>query len=283
MTYKNLFGDDAPAPVATRSNLFGEVKKENVVLKDIEVWVSGKSNIQTKAKRIEFILNGVDVATITPMCINEIGQHTIGESTLASKCIENVVTEFSELKPYLDEPKQCLLSAVTLIEGDSKPKGFKAFLSLLSAEPKMDPAVLRKEVKGWADKSLTLMQNCVRLRLNPFIEGLGDATYTVNDIAKDIDDAVNTLDYVHERSTDPVTKDLALRRKEMFVKSHVLMQLNQSQLQKMTLVCEQNKAFLTELEMNIIPVIENVMRTAVIDGVNGVGLGDIAAKMKGIL
>lgn len=276
-----MFGSES-APVATRTNLFGEIKKENEGLNDIQDWLKANPQIKTAPGRIQFIMNGVKVNSIALPEVTKIGEFTVGESTMASECIEKIVTEFANLKPYLDEPKSSLRRAVELIEKETKPKGFLGLIGWKSS-PALTPEELRKEVKGWVDSAVSKMTNCVTYRLNPFIDGLNDAIYYVDGFAKNIDDAINTLDYVNQRSQDGLVKDLALRRKEMFNKSAVLMQLNKGQLQQMNVVCEKNKAFLTELTMTIVPVIENVMRSAVIGDVGNDGLGDIANKMKGLL
>lgn len=287
MTYKNMFGGQAstPAPVAPAptmsraASMFGE-KPKNTSAQDIEDWKLANSHIQTPAGRILFNLHGVEVKNMTSSNINDIGVHTIGESTMASDCIENVVTMYADMKPFMEEPKTLILEATALIDRSSKRKGVLGFLSGFK-QPKLTPEELRRDVKRLVDSAETQMENCVKYRLNPFIEGLADANYYVTKLMQEIDEAVNTLEYVHQRSTDATIKDLALRRKEMFVKSSALMLLNKGQLDQMNRVCEKNKAFHTELTMTIIPLLENVMRSAVLGGEDS--MDEIADKMKGLL
>lgn len=275
----------ANEPVVAKANLFGVSKGDNDATKDIKDWLVGK-NIKTTANRIHFILNGQGVSNIQAATISEIGQHHISESAESNRCVDNVVGEFALLKPYLDEPKTLILGAVSLIEGKDTSSGLKGFLTHLglSKKPDRDWPQIRKEIKQYTDLALSLMKNCIQYRVEPFISGLNDAKYYLEKISTDLDNAVNTLDYVVERVTDPMIQDLARRRKEMFAKAFSLMQLNIGQLDSMTSICEKSKAFATELEITIVPIIENVMRSSVIDDVDGnANINSISDKLKAIL
>lgn len=265
---------------AQKTNLFGEAKSDNASLTKIESWRIGK-DIKTSANRINFILGGIDVSKISSMQISDIGSHQVSEATEANRCVDRVVQEFAELKPHLEQPKTMLLGAIGAIEGGNQSPGF---LSFFRRKEPTDWKVMHSKVKDGCDEALRLTKNCVKYRLNPFIEGLDAAKEVLNSIIEQLDNTINALNFVIDTVQDPLIQDLARRRKEMFAKSLALQQLNKGQIDTMTLSCEKNKAFEQELEMNIIPLIENVLRTAAIDDGQGQkSLNDISTKLKGIL
>lgn len=280
LDYKAMFDN---IPSKKRTNLFGEEKVEDATLADIQAYVKSLAfNFDGKvsANRINFVLNGIKGSNVTAGQINTVGQTVIEEATLASKSVDKVVTEFADLKPHLEKPKSLVLDAVKLIDSAS-PK--KSFFSFLRPEMTIDLTSLRTQVKHKLEEANEAMNKCLEYRLDPFISGLGDAKYYLGRISQDLDQCCAALEYVQARTSDDIIKDLAQRRKEMFTKSLVLMNMNKGQLDSMQLICEKNKAFATEIEMTILPVIENVIRQAVINDVGGTSLNEISNKLKELI
>lgn len=258
-------------------NLFGEVKKQDA-LEDIQNWCS-LHNVKTTAKRINYILNGISPDKITPTQVSDIGAHHVAEATEANRCVDVVVSNFSELKKRLDEPKTHILEAIRQIEGEDKPRGVFSFLR--SSKQPRDIDTIRKEVKRNTEKAVALYRNLVQYHLDPFLDGIATANKTLDAIYEDIVNTMNTLDYIVDRSKDDMVKDLIYRRQEMFMKSQSLMVMNRGQMTNMEDICRQNKTFLEELELTVIPVVENVLRNALIKGDDS--LDDISAALKRLL
>jgi hypothetical protein len=297
MGYSKLF-DAAPvvspkvaAPVVSRSgmfegtamktNLFREERKLVTTIADIETWQTTKPHMTTTANRINFVLSGLDVKKLQATNISDIGGHQVEEATEANNCVDQVVNDFAQLKEALEEPKNLILRAVDIIENASKPL---SFLEKFKGVKRDDWIQVRTSVKNLIDQANDLMKSGTKYHINPFIEGLGDASYYLVKIIEELNNTINALDYVYECCPDPMVKDLALRRKEMFTKSFALMQMNKGQVDQMTLFCEKNKHFATELEMTIKPLIENILRTALISDTDGeTALKEIQLKLKGIL
>lgn len=274
MSYKSMFGD------AKKTNLFGEAKTEDVVMKDIEAWRDSKG-VKTPAGKIKFAINGLDVSKMTPADITIIGEHHVNEATEANRCVDQVVSDYAAMKHELEGPKSLILRAVQRIEEASRPQGF---FSRLAGAKTVDWAGLRSDVNTEVSDAHTEMKKVVKWHLEPFIAGLEDAKFYLGKISEDLDNTINALDYIVDRSSDQIVQDLARRRKEMFAKSLQLMQLNKGQLDSMNGVCEQNRHFATELEMTMLPLIQNVMRSSVIDNKSGEdAMKDIQSKLKGIL
>lgn len=265
--YGSLFGSE-PVPVDP--------------LADIKDWLNTVST-KTTAKRINYILNGVQPDKMKPSDVSDIGHFNIAEATEANKCVDRVVTDFAALKDALEPPKQLILEAVALIERDSKAKGLSGFLSFLkgSSAREMTPAEVRTEVKYKTSKALGQFKVKESYQLKPFIEGLESAKEILERIDTNLNDTIFALNYLSDRCKDPVLKDLVIRRQQMFVKSYALMKLNAGQLDDMEKVCKQNQTFIEELESTVIPIIENVIRSAVIGSKDG--LDDISNALKGIL
>lgn len=262
--YSGMFGSD-PAPVDP--------------LADIKDWLNTVS-CKTSAKRINYILNAIQPVNLKPSDIGIIGDFNIAEATEANKCVDQVVTDFAALKDALEPPKQLILEALALIEGDSKPKGFLDRL-IGSKGVKPDLMSIRMQVKEKTTKALESFKMKESYQLDPFIEGLEEAKKIMDRILNNLTDTIHSLNYLEYQVQDPVLKDLVIRRKQMFVKSYSLLLLNKTQLDTMEKVCDDNKAFVEELESTVIPIIENVIRSAVISGKDG--LQDISTALKGIL
>ena len=288
MGYSKLFDT---APVVSRAgmfggtvmktNLFGEAKKEDTTIRDIEAWRATKPPMETTANRINFVLRGQDVKTLKTTDISDVGGHQVEEATEANKCVDQVVTDFAELKEALNEPKNLLLKAVEMIENASKPL---SFMEKLKGVKRDDWSYVRTSVKSLIDQAKDLMKSGTKYHINPFIEGLCDAAYHIGKISDDLNNSINALDYVYDRADDAMVKDLALRRKEMFTKSFALMQMNKGQVDQMNLFCENNKQFGIELELTIKPLIENILRTSLISDTDGeTAMKEIQTKLKGIL
>jgi hypothetical protein len=260
------------------SGMFGAESAPIDPLADIKDWLNAVST-KTTAKRINYILNSIQPINLKPSDVGVIGDFNIAEATEANKCVDQVVTDFAALKDALEPPKMLILEALALIEGDSKAKGFIGFLR----RPKRhsSPAEIRDEVKIRLTKALEMFRIKEQYQLNPFIEGLREAKRTMERIDNNLNDTIFALNYLTDRCKDPVLKDLVIRRQQMFVKSYALMKLNAGQLDDMEKVCKQNQTFIEELESTVIPIIENVIRSAVISGKDG--LQDISTALKGIL
>jgi len=277
--YASMFGTE-PAHV-TKSNLFGDTSQPVDRTAEIEAWRVSKGPMETSAKRINFILNGVDVKSLALSNIGDVGGHQVEEATECNKCVDAVVTDFAALKEALAEPKNLILDAVRFIEDAAKPLGL---IEKFKGAKRPDMRTVRAMVKDNVDKANDLMISGTKYHIDPFIEGLGDALATINAIAKDLNNSINALDYVAECCPDKTVQDFALRRKEMFTKSLALMGMNRSQVDQMTLTCQKNKNFGIELTNVIKPLIENIMRTAIIsDSDDAEAMKQMQLKLKGIL
>lgn len=270
MSYSNLFANH-PVP----SGYGGE--KTTSSIQDIESWLRGK-DIKTTAKRIDFILNGVSIDKIGVTQISDVGEHHVNEASEANRCVDRVVTDFAELKVMLDEPKTLILEALEIIEGKTKHSGLFGFIAGFK---QTKPSLIRGQVQEKLLEASNLYRQRVKYKLNPFIDGLAEATRVLEKIAVDLDNTINALNYLIDKTQDKSVQDFAYRRKEMFVKSLALMQMNLGQMNSMSEICEKNKLFVSELEMNVMPIIENILRTSLISGEDK--MGDIAKALKGIL
>ncbi len=278
MSRQNMFSSPEPAKVS--KNLFGESVQVDAKVLDIENWVK-VSGLSVSSNKINFALTGIDVLKITSMQISEIGKFHIEEATEAARCVDVVVGDFAALKPVLEAPKTGVLEAIRTIEVATSRNGL---LGLFKAAKRTDWAEVRRQVKLQTSAAAESARNCVKYHLDPFISGLSEAKRTLKSVMEGLDTTFNALQYVIDRNPDAIVQDLCRRRQEMFQKSIALMQLNMSQIDKMNVTCEHNKTFSVELEMTIWPVIENVIRSAIIDDVNGeAALQDVATKLKGIL
>jgi hypothetical protein len=275
MSYKNLFGD-SNGVVDKKMNLFGETKQSNSRFDDIEAWLK-ENNLTTTSTRVDFILNGKEVTKLAVTDISDVGDWHVSEATEANRCVDNVVTEFAQLKTMLNEPKTLILEALQLIESSGKGAGIFGFLR----SSKTDPAQVRNEVKSKLDAAMRKYQELAKIHIKPFLDGLADAKLILNRLYVDLDNTVNTLNYVAVKNPDQMVKDLALKRKEMFAKSLSLMVLNKSQLEQMEKSLSDSDTFADELGMTIIPLVENVIRNSMISGKDG--LEDISKALKGIL
>lgn len=265
------------------SGLFGNepVDAKKVALADIEDWRYQHPQVQTSSKRIHYILNGVNPSNITASQISDIGIMHVSEATEANKCVDKVVAEFADMKESLKPAESLILEALSLIEGGKKVGGLRGLLMSFKTAVDPSPEETRNRVKAKIEKAVDMFMVKVPVRVEPFISGLDDALHHLAKITEGVDNTINTLDYLIYKSLDPLIKDLAMRRKEMFAKSFALMMLNRGQLESMQKICEQKKAFIEELKMTVIPVIENVMRTSVITG--NENLGDIKDVLRKLL
>lgn len=270
MSYTNMFAAEP------KKGLFGEVKSGHVV-SAIESWLVSK-DIKTSAKRINFILNGLPVHKIGVPQISDVGEHHVNEASEANRCVDSVVTDFAALKGLLDEPKTLVLEALDIIQDTEKPRWPLGFLR---GSRQRNPTIVRAQVKDKTQEALNLFKTRAQYHLIPFIAGLDGAKLTLETIAVDLDNTINALNYLIDNTEDQTVKDFAYRRKEMFVKSLALMQMNLGQMKSMSEICEKNKLFISELEMTVLPIIENVMRTGIISGDDN--LDDIASALRGIL
>jgi hypothetical protein len=260
-------------------SLFGTEVAPVDPLFDIKLWLNTEAIVTAPAKRINYIINQVIPANLKASDVSAIGHFNVSEATEANKCVDQVVTDFAALKDVLEPPKKLILEALSLIEGASKPVGFLARLTGFKENP--DLASIRLQVKEKTTKALEAFKMKEQYQLNPFIEGLTEAKKIMDRIMVNLNDTISALSYVEARVSDPVMKDLVIRRKQMFVKSYSLSLLNKTQLDTMEKVCNENKSFIEELESAVIPIIENVIRTAVINGKDG--LDEISTALKGIL
>lgn len=258
-------------------SLFGEDRQSGKDrLAAIEVWLQ-ENGFTTRATRVDFVLNGMQVEKIGVTDISEVGGWHVSEATEANRCVDRVVTDFSELKTMLNGAKTLILDALAIIEGSGKAKGFLGFLR--SSKP--DPVQVRTEVKAKLDEAASQYRQLAKTHIRPFLEGLSGAKQILNKILEDLDNTINSLNYVIAKNPEQSVQDLAYKRKEMFTKSLALMQMNIGQVQQMEKALSDNDSFVDELGMTIIPLVENVMRTAVINGSDG--LEDISKALKGIL
>jgi hypothetical protein len=277
--YASMFGSE-PAPV-TKSNLFGDTSQPVDRTAEIEAWRVSKGPMETSAKRINFILNGVDVKSLALSNIGDVGGHQVEEATECNKCVDAVVTDFAALKEALAEPKNLVISATSIIEEAAKPL---TFLEKMKGVKRDDWKTVRTKVSEAINKANDLMISGTKYHIDPFIEGLGDALATINAITKDMNNSINALDYVAECCPDKTVQDFALRRKAMFAKSLALMGMNRSQVDQMTQTCQKNKDFGIELTNVIKPLLENIMRTAIIsDSDDAEAMKQMQLKLKGIL
>lgn len=245
-------------------SLFGDASVSVDPLIKIEKWLTSHPAIKTKAKRINYILDGKTPETITSTSISEIGSHHVDEATQCNACVDTVVQEFAELKNDLYPAEKLILEALELIDGNTKGKGLGRLLGVF--KPVLDASELRFEVSSRIRKARDQFDVKVAFKVEPFIEGLEDAKYYLDKIIEGLDNTVNALDYLIESNTNTIVQDLARRRKEMFVKSMSLQMINQNQLDSMLKMCEQKKTFVEELKMTVIPIIENILRSSVITG-----------------
>lgn len=263
------------------SSMFGEPVAVFDPIADIEQWLKANPKVQTKAKRINYILNGATPATITANQISDIGLVHVSEATEANKCVDVVVHDFAEMKESLEPAEKLILEALDLIEGGNETKGLRGFLMSFKTAVNSSPEETRNRVKHKISAAVQQFNVKVPFKVEPFIDGLSDAKYYLVKIAEGLDNTVNSLNYLIERTQDSLLKDLAMRRKEMFAKSLALMEINKQQLDSMLKICEQKKSFVEELKMTVIPIIESVMRSALITGNND--MSQISEALKKIL
>lgn len=245
------------------SAMFGQLSTEIDPVDDIEAWCKA-NGIKTKAKRINYILNGATPKNITANQVSDIGMVHVAEATECNKCVDAVVQEFAEMKESLEPAEKLILEALGLIERGSKGKGLGRLLGAF--KPVSSPSETRDAVKARIDQAVKQFEVKIPFKVEPFIEGLGDARYYLDKIIEGLDNTINSLNYLIEKSGDDLIKDLARRRKEMFAKSLALQALNKSQVEQMQKICEQKKTFVEELKMTVIPIIENAIRSSMISG-----------------
>jgi len=260
-------------------DLFGTSLTKAVDPDEIEAWLKKHPEVKTKRSRISYILNGASLDTISANQISEIGSVHVGEATEANKCVDNVVNEFADMKNSLEPAEKLIVEALHLIEGGTKGKGLRGFLGSFKAQ--RDPSEIREEVKDKISDAVNQFDVKIPIRVEPFIEGLNDAKYYLVKISEGLDNTINALNFLIDGLEDPLLKDLALRRKEMFAKSIQLMGINMGQLDSMLKICEQKKGFVEELKMTVIPIIESVMRSSLISG--NTDLSQISEALKKIL
>lgn len=270
-----------PQPVASLKELFEteQSRFDKEQIHQIQMWqVQFPDREFCSASKIYSILGGA-IHQIND--ITQIGDFVASETAEANRCVDQVVSDFAALKPKLEGPKTMALEAISLIEGASKPQGW--FQRLAGSKEPVDWAKIRVQVQEKTQQSLQASTVSLSYHVQPFIDGLNSAIETLNSVSKSINNTIDSLDYVIQMGPTPEIQDMARRRKEMFVKSLTLMDININQMKDMRKICDQNKHFVQELQLNIVPLIQNIVRSSVIKDVAGDGLQDIATKLKEIL
>lgn len=251
--YSNMFVDD---PISA--------KRVELEMSLIEGWRQAHPKAQTSSKRISYILGGNLPSSFKADMISDIGDGAVEDASRANIYVDSLVNSFVELKESLKPTEKLILEALHLIEGLDKGKGLGRLLSGFKTAP--DAIRIRSEVKDRIYSALQQFLTKLHFRVDPFLADLNSTKRTLIKVLNNLDETIDSLDYLYDTSDIGELKYLILKRKEMFIKSRTLMAINNSQIESMIKICQQKKTFAEELKLTVIPLMESIMRSSVING-----------------